>query len=93
MPLVSRIDVDRIGTGGEYQYKAGVSGTVTIPAGARILSWTAFAVAAGGTITIAGGDSIPVPPNGFVIGGALEPVTSSINFVFTATSGYFIEYV
>ena len=91
MPLVSRTD-DSLKRG-EYQYKAGVSGTVVIPAGASIRSWSAFALAAGGTVSIAGGDNIPVPTNGAVEGDFIESISASTTFIFTGTSGYFIEYV
>ena len=76
---------------GTYAYRAGVSGTVVIPAGSRIMSWSAFAVS-NGTVTINGGDTIIIPTGGNVAGEAFETLGAA-TFVFTSTDSYFIEFV
>lgn len=77
---------------GAYAYRAGVSGTVIIPAGSRIMSWSAFAPT-GGSVTIDGGDTITIPsPNGVAAGEAFETLGAA-TFVFTGTTSYFIEFV
>ena len=77
---------------GQYAYLAGVSGSRSVPAGGLLLSWAAFATAAGATVTINSGDSIPVPQGGSV-GGEAHTTVVAPAFVFTSTAGYFIEYV
>lgn len=76
---------------GVWGYKSGVSGTPTIPANAKILQITAASVV-GGSLTINGGDTVTLPPNGSI---SIEPkgnlVTPTV--VFTNTSAYFVEYV
>lgn len=76
---------------GTYAYRAGVSGTVIIPAGARIMSWAAFAVS-NGRVTIDGGDSIIIPTGGNATGEAWETLGAA-TFVFTNTDSFFVEYV
>ncbi|MGZ6836768.1 MAG: hypothetical protein ACXVGE_13010 [Blastococcus sp.] len=76
---------------GTWGYKAGASGTPALPAGARVQSIVAHATTAG-SLTINGGDSIPVPANvGFTAApqGALVAPT----IAFTGTDSYFVEYV
>lgn len=81
---------------GQYGYLAGTSGTVSVPATGALLSWAAFATAAGATVTInagaGAGNSIPVPQGGSV-GGEAHGTVVAPAFVFTGTAGYFIEYV
>lgn len=77
-----------------YAYLAGTSGTVTVPIGGRVTGWAAFATGAGATVTVAGGAAIPIPTGGSVEGN--PPDDSALlapTFVFTSTSGYFVEYV
>ena len=76
---------------GTYAYLAGTSGARSVPAGGLLLSWAAFATAAGATVTIDGGDAIPVPTGGAVSGEAHGTVIAPA-FVFTGTAGYFVEY-
>jgi hypothetical protein len=74
-----------------------VSGTVTLTGSKRVLQITAVALEAAGSITIDGGDTIPLPY------GATDKVSSSISIepkgnlidpviVFTGTDSYFVEY-
>ena len=76
---------------GTYAYAAGISGTRIVPAGSRIMSWSAFAVS-GGTVTINAGDTITIPTGGNVAGEAFETLADA-TFVFTNTDSYFIEFV
>ena len=85
-------------TGWKVAYKAGTSGTVTLPAGAILVLLIAHASAGGATAQILGGDPIPV------INGAqplyiqnyhsLQQANSAANtIVFTGTDMYFVQYV
>ena len=73
---------------GTTSYYGGASGTVTIPSGARVVSMSAHATSAG-TLTIFGGQAIPVPANnGFSDGWSGFVGPGSI--VFTGTDSYYI---
>lgn len=78
---------DEVGT---WSYKAGASGTPTLTG--RVLAISAVATAAGATVTINAGDSIPVPENGSI---TLTPRGQLTNptVVFTGTSSYYVELV
>lgn len=79
-------------------YKAGANGTVTLPVGATLVRvWCRST--AGGTLTIFGGDSIPIVANAapfdldlkhalFVAGTG-----TAGQLVFTTTDSYFVHYV
>ena len=76
-----------------YDYRAGVSGTVTIDAG-KIFGAAAHApVGSNATCTVNGGDAIPVPP-----GGQIELDTDAVDlngpvtFVFTGTDSFWVEF-
>ena len=73
---------------GASSYFASSSGTAVVPSGARIVSLSAHSVT-GGTISIFGGASIPVPANnGFSDGysGFIGPG----NIIFTGTDSYYV---
>lgn len=76
------------GRTGVWSYVAGVSGSRTITG--KIQSILAHSTA-GGSFTVNGGDSIPVPAN---TGFAFAPEGNLVNatFVFTNTDMYLIEY-
>lgn len=83
---------------GQFRYAAGTSGTVAIPRGAKLLQVHAHASAAA-TVSIFGGDSLPIPTTGWgwqiqhlgwVAG---DPQHGSLDIVFTGTDAYFVEYV
>lgn len=76
---------------GTWGYAAGTSGTPTIGAGKRVISITAFASSAG-SMTINGGDSIPLPAN---LAVSIAPLGNLVNptLVFTSTSSFFVEWV
>jgi hypothetical protein len=76
---------------GTWAYKGGVSGTVTVPAGGRVLDINAHSTA-GGSMTINGGDSIPIPAN---FGFTFTPMGNLVapTIVFTSTDSYAVEYV
>ncbi len=57
---------------GSWGYNAGVNGTVTLTSNKRVLQITAIALEGSGTITINGGDAIPLPY------GSSDRVSSSI---------------
>lgn len=76
---------------GTWAYYAGVSGTVTISSGQRILSITAHSTI-GGTITINGGATITLPPNTAFTDNPLGNLTAP-TIVFTNTDAYFVEVV
>lgn len=86
-----------------WQYQAGTAGTVTLPAGAVIMSIRAESHSATGAVSILGGDSIPVD-------GAALPAAHNVaqwyfshgqcaaegatkTVVFTDTVSYFVEYI
>lgn len=77
---------------GEWRYKAGTgTATVTVPAGAIILSITV----AGGTFKIFGGDTVTAPATGQTYRFLDEMVlsrTGATDVVFTSVTSYFIEY-
>lgn len=82
---------------GSPQYHAGTSGTVTLPVGATLVAiWCRST--AGGTVSIFGGDSIPVVANAAPFEAdfkhALFCVTAAApTIVFTGTDSYFVHYV
>ena len=77
---------------GSWAYRAGVSGTPTPPAYGRPVSVACHATTAG-SLTIGGGDSIPVPA-GSTFGIDLDPDnTGAPAIVFTGTDSYIVEYL
>lgn len=83
---------------GAFCYHAGVSGTLTLGPLERVLQITATCVQQAGSITINGGDTIPIPY------GATDKVSCDIaivpvgdlvgpTIVFAGTAAYFVEYV
>jgi hypothetical protein len=86
-----------------WQYQAGASGTVTLPAGAVIMSVRAESHSAAATVEILGGDAIivdggTVPAAHMVLSlafphgqCAVEGATKTV--VFTSTASYFVEYI
>lgn len=77
---------------GAWAYSAGVSGTVAIAAGRKVLQITATAGLTAASLTINGGASITIP-----IGKSLciEPKGNLVapTIVFTSTAAYFVESV
>jgi hypothetical protein len=76
---------------GMWAYAAGVSGTVVIAAGRRVLGIAAYSTA-GGTMTINGGDSVVIPASS-AIGIAPKGNLVAPTLVFTGTTSYFVESV
>jgi hypothetical protein len=74
---------------GTWGYHAGVSGTVVVAAGERVVGIAAHATDAG-SMTIDGGDSVPVPAGTGVVftpqGNLVAPT-----IVFTGTDSYVVE--
>ena len=85
---------------GTWGYAAGTSGTVTPPAGSRILSICAHATTFPATVTIFGGTPIPIiadPVTSWfvfkVLHGLCIAQGTTPTIVFTGTDSYFVEYV
>lgn len=77
---------------GTWGYRSGVSGTVTPPQGARMLSVAAYS-SAGGTLTINGGNTITIPA-GVMFNLAFDPdLVIRPTFVFTGTASYYTDFV
>lgn len=77
---------------GTWGYRGGASGSVTVPAGGRVIGIAAHATTAG-SFTINGGDSIPVPAN---VGVDLAPRGNLVApiIVFSANvDSFVIEYL
>lgn len=79
-------------SGNSWGYAAGVSGTPTLPVGARVISIVALAgTVQGATFTIDGGDSVVVPLNRSLSVDFSIPQTDP-TLVFTDTVSYMVEY-
>ena len=74
---------------GDWGYYAGASGTVVVGADERVLGITAHATTAG-SMTINGGDSIPIPANTSVVFTPERTLTAP-TVVLTGTDSYIIE--
>lgn len=74
---------------GTWAYYAGVSGTVNVTAGQRVVGIAAFSTA-GGTVAINGGSAIPIAAG---TGWQLSPTGQLVapTIVFTGTSSYTVE--
>ena len=77
---------------GTWGYKAGVAGSPTLPAGAKVLQISAVCTSAAGSFTINGGDSIAVPQ---YVASTFEPRGNLVApaLVFSSTDSYLVEYV
>jgi hypothetical protein len=76
---------------GTWAYYAGVSGTVVVSAGQRVLGIGVHATAAG-SFTINGGASIPIPAGVSINVEPLANITAP-TIIFTGSDSYFIEVV
>jgi hypothetical protein len=77
--------------------QSGVSGSVTIPAGAKVLRIHAFAVSASTIAIFTDADAITLPANsGWFVYQAnhlgLQAPTGNNTIVFSSTASYFVEY-
>lgn len=78
---------------GVYQYTAGVSGTASVPSGAsRILSIAARA-SSGGSITIDGGDPIPIPAGANFADDFRGRLRGPATLIFDGTDAYFVDWL
>lgn len=84
--VVSVSDVSQTGT---WSYYSGVSGTVTVLSTQRVIGIGAHS-AVGGSITINGGTSVPIPAG---VGIGIEPHGNLVSptIVFVETDSYFVE--
>lgn len=89
VPLAGELDT--FGPLAEYTYETGTDGTVSVPAGLHVWSWSAFATGALATVGINGGADIPVPEGGSVIGEPRGRLRGPCELVFTGTAGYLVE--
>lgn len=81
---------------GAWDYRAGVSGTVIVPAGGRVLGIAVSVTTSGATVTVNGGDPIPIPwITGTVQGVEIAPRANLVapTIVFSGTAAYLIEFV
>lgn len=88
-----------------WNYAAGASGTVTLPAGAVVLSIRAESYAANGSVAIFGGTAIPIdgatPASGHAFAMLYFPSQqcvaqgsgTALQIVFANTVSYFVEYL
>ena len=77
---------------GRIAYHAGTSGTVALEAGERILHVRAYG-AAGGKLTIDGGDDIAIPAL-YIFDDAIDSYSeewTASTLVFTNTLSYFVK--
>lgn len=84
----SQADINVTGT---WAYAAGTSGTVTLPAGSKVLQISATSLL-GGSFTVNGGAAITIPANQQF---TLEPRGNLVapTLVFTSTTAFVVEYV
>lgn len=75
---------------GTPSYAAGASGTVSVPAGMKVTAIVCHSTT-GGSLTIGGGASIPVPANGQFF-DASTPYVGAISIVFTSTDSYYVAW-
>ncbi|HXK20817.1 MAG TPA: hypothetical protein VNG33_23560 [Polyangiaceae bacterium] len=80
------------------QYSGVAAGAVAIPAGERVIAWSAFSTAAGATVQIDQtipaivGSPIPIPNGGSASGGDAGLLNGPLLFTFAgAIGGYLIE--
>lgn len=81
---------------GVWDYAAGTSGTVNVPANGRVIGIAAAATSAGATVTIDGGDAIPIPfATGVVSFVDVAPRANVIAPVvdFFATASFLVEWL
>lgn len=76
---------------GTWAYYSGTSGTIVVGVGQRVLSISCHSTL-GGSLTINGGATIPVPAN---VGFAINPLGNLVApiIVYSGTDSYFIEVV
>ncbi len=77
---------------GAWDYRAGIAGTVVVPAGARVIGIAASAGAGAGSVVINGGNAFPVAINSAVSITPLGNVTGA-TIIFDSTDSYFVEFV
>lgn len=81
---------------GVWDYVAGTDGTEVIPAGGRVLGIAVSVMASGATVTINGGDAIPIPwLTGTVQGVEIAPRGNLVapTIILSGTAAYLIEFV
>lgn len=85
--------VQRVNERAKY-YAGNAAAVLQIPAGERIVSWSAFSTGAVASVAINGGDVIPIPPSAGVSGGGSGGLLEGpATFAFAGANfgGYLIE--
>lgn len=74
-------------------YADNASGLLQIPAGERVVAWSAFSTGPVASVVINGGDSIPIPDSASVAGGDDGLFEGPLQFAFNGADfgGYFVE--
>lgn len=77
---------------GSWDYNAGVSGSITISSGRRVLQISAVAPATAASLTINGGATVTIPALTSI---TIEPRANltAPSLVFTNTAAYFVEHI
>ena len=76
-----------------YNYHSGTGATtINLIAGQYLSTVAAFATSAGATVTVGGGDAVPVPNPGSVTMDIKQEMQGPLAIVFTGTSGYLVDY-
>ena len=87
--IVTEANVDK--NFGTWSYYAGTNGTVTVGSGQRVIGIGVYSMS-GGTLTINGGASLPIPSSVSININPLGNITAP-TIVFTGTDSYFVEVV
>lgn len=75
---------------GAWSYYAGASGTVNVASGERVVGIAAHATTSG-SMTIAGGSSVPLPANSGIQFSPQGNLVGPVAVVFTGTDSYAVE--
>jgi hypothetical protein len=84
--------VQRVSERAKY-YANNVAGLLNIPAGERVVAWSAFSTGPVASVVINGGDSIPIPDSASVAGGDDGLFEGPLQFAFNGADfgGYLVE--
>jgi hypothetical protein len=86
----SALPVSLVNQLGAWSYRTGASGTVNVASGERVIGIAAHATVAG-SITVAGGASIPIPAGTQMQFSPLGNISGPIAIVMTGTDSYLVE--
>jgi hypothetical protein len=82
----------RVGERPKY-YAGSAAALLQLPAGERVVAWSAFSTGAVASVVINGGDTITIPPSGGVQGGDGGLLEGPLQFAFLGANfgGYLVE--